>query len=75
MGISEEPEEIVRKMADPKIDYFVGIDPNHESLTAINIRGIPHALLIDPKGIVRFEGHPTLLDGPKLEKLFAKYSE
>lgn len=75
MGISEEPEEIVRKMADPKIDYFVGIDPNHESLTAINIRGIPHALLIDPQGIVRFEGHPTLLDGPKLEKLFAKYSE
>jgi cytochrome c biogenesis protein CcmG/thiol:disulfide interchange protein DsbE len=75
MGISDEPEQIVRKMTDPKIEYYVGIDINHESLTTINIRGIPHALLIDPKGIVRFEGHPTLLDGPKLEKLFAKYSE
>ncbi len=75
MGISDEPEQVVRKMTEPKIDYYVGIDTNHESLTAINIRGIPHALLIDPKGIVRFEGHPTLLDGPKLEKLFAKYSE
>jgi cytochrome c biogenesis protein CcmG, thiol:disulfide interchange protein DsbE len=75
MGISDEPEQVVRKMTEPKIDYYVGIDTNHESLTAINIRGIPHALLIDPKGIVRFEGHPTLLDGPKLEKLFAKYSD
>ena len=75
MGISDEPEQIVRKMTDPKIEYYVGIDTNHESLTAINIRGIPHALLIDPKGIVRFEGHPSLLDGPRLEKLLAKYGD
>jgi thiol-disulfide isomerase/thioredoxin len=75
MGISDEPEQVVRKMTEPKIEYYVGIDANHESLTAINIRGIPHALLIDPKGIVRFEGHPSLLDGPRLEKLLAKYAE
>jgi len=39
--------------------------------------GIPHCMLIDPKGIVRWEGFP-LLEGHELteeviEKLIAKY--
>ena len=30
--------------------------------------------LIDPKGIVRFEGHPSSLDEQKLEQLLAQYN-
>ena len=75
MGVSDEPEEIVRKMTDPKMDYSVGIDTQGRSLATIEVRGIPHALVIDPKGIVRYEGHPASLDEKKLEALFAKYSD
>jgi len=38
-------------------------------------RGIPHAMLIDPHGIVRFEGMPHYLEEKSLEKLMAMYSQ
>ena len=75
MGISDEPEEQVRAMKEPVIDYYVGIDTLHRSISAIEIRAIPHALLIDPKGIVRFEGHPSLLTADRLEKIMERHSE
>ena len=75
MGLSDEPEEKVRAMKEPSIDYFVGIDTQHRSISTIGIRAIPHALLIDPKGVVRFEGHPSLLNADRLEKLMGRYSE
>ena len=75
IGLSDEPEATVRRMTDPKIEYFVGIDPERRSFASLAISGIPHALLIDPKGIVRFEGHPNYLNDAELEKLLARYSE
>jgi cytochrome c biogenesis protein CcmG, thiol:disulfide interchange protein DsbE len=75
IGLSDEAEEKVRAMAEPKIDYYVGIDPQRRSLRTVQVRGIPHALLIDPKGVVRFEGHPSNLTADRLEKLIAQYSE
>jgi cytochrome c biogenesis protein CcmG, thiol:disulfide interchange protein DsbE len=75
IGLSDEPEKTVRRMTNPTIDYYVGIDSQRRSLSMVGVRSIPHALLIDPKGIVRFEGHPGNLDEQKLQSLMAKYSE
>ncbi len=73
IGLSDEPEKTVRRMTNPTIDYYVGIDPQRRSLSTVGVKSIPHALLIDPKGIVRFEGHPGNLDEQKLQSLMAKY--
>ena len=75
IGLSDETEETVRKMTNPKIEYYVGIDTQRHSKSAIGVTGIPHALLIDPKGIVRFEGMPHYLDENNLGKLIAKYTD
>ena len=75
IGLTDEPEEAVRKMTEPKIEYFVAIDTQHRSLSDVGVTGIPHTLLVDPKGIVRFEGHPWLLDETKLEALMQRYAE
>jgi thiol-disulfide isomerase/thioredoxin len=75
IGLSDESEETVRKMKNPRIDYYVGVDPERHSKTEVGVSGIPHALLIDPKGIVRFEGHPHYLDENSLSRLMAKYAE
>ena len=75
IGLSDETEKAVRRMSDPQIENFVGIDPQRRSLSTIGVKSIPHALLIDPKGIVRFEGHPGMLDEKKLQTLLAKYVE
>ncbi len=77
IGISDESLEKVKSFKNPKIDYANGIDTKKTVSAFLGIRGIPHMILIDPKGIVRWEGFPGL-EGHKfteevLEKLLAKY--
>jgi len=75
IGLSDETEEAVRKMTAPKINYCVGTDTQGRTLKAVEVKGIPHAMLMDPKGIVRYEGSPFYLEEKALEKLIAKYSK
>jgi thiol-disulfide isomerase/thioredoxin len=75
IGLSDEPESAVRKMTSPRMDYAVGIDPAGTTSRAMKVRGIPHAVITDPEGIVRFEGHPAHLNEQNLAGLLAKYSK
>lgn len=75
IGLSNEEVEDMKKMTTPKMNYYVGTDPQARSLNAVQVRGIPHALLMDPEGIVRYEGQPTFLDAKYLEDLMDKYSK
>jgi cytochrome c biogenesis protein CcmG/thiol:disulfide interchange protein DsbE len=65
IGISDETEEAVRRMVDPKIEYYVAIDTQARMKKAVEVTGIPHVLIIDPQGYVRWEGFP-FLDGYEL---------
>lgn len=62
IGISDETEEKVQSMTNPKMDYYSAIDSERRMYDSLEIRGIPHCILIDPNGIVRWEGYPTLND-------------
>jgi thiol-disulfide isomerase/thioredoxin len=74
IGLTDDPEEVVVKVSPP-MRYYVGLDTHARTMMAMEIKGIPHSILIDPKGIVRFEGMPTYLDEKKLKRLLDKYSE
>jgi cytochrome c biogenesis protein CcmG, thiol:disulfide interchange protein DsbE len=74
VGLSDEPEQEVRKMQDPKIDYAIAIDTRHRTETEVEVKGIPHTMLIDPNGIVRFEGMPHYLSEKDLVRLLSKFS-
>lgn len=65
IGISDEAEEVVRKMKEPAIEYFQAIDPAKRTYKEYEVKGIPHVVVLDPDGIVRWEGYP-LLDGHEL---------
>ena len=65
IGVSDETEAKVRALADPKIEYASAIDTQARMKKALGVTGIPHVILIDPTGIVRWEGFP-LLDGYEL---------
>jgi len=65
IGVSDETEEKVEAFDNPKINYFEAIDTKGTMKDLIEVKGIPHAILIDPKGIVRWEGFP-LLQGNQL---------
>jgi hypothetical protein len=73
IGITDESEAAVRKMTDPHIEYAVAIDTQARMLKSLEITGIPHCILVDPHGIVRYEGSPAYLDERKLESLMDKY--
>lgn len=60
IGLSDEPEAKVKGMTTPQIDYAVAIDTKARSKTAVGVSGIPHVLLLDPQGIVKWEGFPLL---------------
>lgn len=65
IGLSDEPKEKVHAMATPVVQYAGAIDTKATTSHTMTIKGIPHAILIDPKGIVCWEGFP-LLSGNEL---------
>ena len=75
IGLSDETEQDVRKMKEPQIEYSVAIDTKGRTLRDVGVRTIPHILLIDPKGIVRYQGHPGAINENILQTLFAKYQD
>jgi len=79
IGISDETESKVKAMANPKIEYFSAIDTQARTKKAVKVEGIPHVMIIDPKGLVRWEGFP-LLEGYELSEkvvgeILEKYSK
>ncbi len=73
IGISEEPAAEIRRMADPVMNYAVASDPAGTTYNELQVQAIPHAFLIDPHGIVRFEGNPHYLTEEIVAQLIHKY--
>lgn len=75
IGLSDESAADIRKLASPHIDYYVASDQQSRMEKALAVTGIPHCILIDPQGIVRYEGMPGYLDAAKLKHLLDKYGK
>jgi len=73
IGLSNEKEADVNAMKTPKMNYTVAIDTQARMKRTLAVSGIPHALIIDPNGIVRFEGHPAYLTDAGVATLLRKY--
>ncbi len=73
IGISNESEADIKKMTSPQIDYSVAMDSQSRVMHALAVTAIPHCILIDPHGIVRYEGMPGYLDDAKLKHFLDKY--
>src|SRR5438874_6947227 len=58
IGLSDESEDKIRAMTNPKIDYFVATDTRARMKKQVQVQGIPHVIIMDPHGIVRWEGYP-----------------
>jgi cytochrome c biogenesis protein CcmG, thiol:disulfide interchange protein DsbE len=74
VGLSDEAEADVRKLTDPRIEYSSAIDTQRRTMREVEVSGIPHVLLMDPKGIVRFQGLPGDLTEEKLEKILDQFA-
>ena len=61
--------------ADLKIEFASAIDTKSKLSSALGLNSIPNALLLDPKGIIRYQGHPGTLTEKRLEPILEKPPE
>lgn len=78
IGISDETSEKIKNAKEINIEYGNATDTQARLKKQLEVKGIPHCILIDPDGIVRWEGFPTLtgheLTASTLESIIKKYS-
>lgn len=70
VGLSSQSEEDVTAFKDPNIEYFRAVDTKNRMAKAAGAISVPYVLLIDPKGIVRYQGHPAAINEDWLQSLF-----
>ncbi len=75
VGVTTESQAALEALPELRIEFPCAIDTKAELRTAAGATSIPAALLLDPKGVVCFQGHPAALDELRLRKLLAKSSE
>ncbi len=72
IGLSEETAEAVEAVSQPRIEYYHGVDPQQRTKSALGVQGIPHVVIIDPTGVVRWEGFPFTPGHELTEQVVAK---
>ena len=60
IGISDEKERVVVSMKNPHIEYFNAIDTQKRMKNVVQVKGIPHVMIIDTQGTFCWEGFPFL---------------
>ena len=69
VGLSDEQESKVASMKQPQIEYYSAIDTQKRMKNEVKVTGIPHVMIIDPQGIVRWEGFPFLSEHELTEEV------
>ena len=60
---------------EPHADYYKGVDKEGTTYNALQLKFVPWALLVDPSGIVRWEGSPNDLTDEIITKILKKYKK
>ena len=71
VGLAAENQPEI-EAADPKLEFASTMDARGKVRTGLGISSVPSVLLLDPKGIVRYQGHPAAVCGGKLQTLLVK---
>jgi len=72
VGVTSESEAEIAGMAEPKLEFASVLDSKAQLEAAVGVTSIPYVILVDPKGIVRYQGHPGAITEQKLASLLAK---
>jgi len=71
VAVTSESQDTVESMTDPKIDFPSAIDKG-KLRSAFLVTAVPTVVLIDPKGVVLYQGHPAALTEKQLESILSK---
>ena len=74
IGVSDESVAQVKSMKEPVIEYYSAVDSkNRMKKDILELKGVPHAVVVDPDGIVCWEGGPENLTEGLLDNLVKKF--
>jgi thiol-disulfide isomerase/thioredoxin len=57
---------------DSKIDFPSAVDAKGKIQAAVGVKSVPYVLLMDPRGVIVYEGHPAALGEKELKLILAK---
>jgi thiol-disulfide isomerase/thioredoxin len=75
VGITSEPEAEVADMAESKPGFATMLDPEAKFSVSVGVTSVPYVMLLDPKGIVRYQGHPAAITEKQVEGILPKAAE
>ena len=71
--LTREPSEQVASMLLHEYQYcYIGIDEDGKVFRAFNVKHVPYAVIINPKGIIAWAGNPLTLNNETLKKTLNK---
>jgi len=75
IGVTSESEAEIADMTGPKPDFVSVLDPKAQIGATVGVTSIPYVMLVDLKGVVRYQGHPTAITEKQVQSLLAKAAE
>jgi thiol-disulfide isomerase/thioredoxin len=58
ISITRQPEDTVKQTNDVKIEHYLAVDTQARMEKTLELTAAPHVIIIDPQGVVRWEGYP-----------------
>ena len=75
VGVTSESEAEVADMAEPKIGFAFMLDPEAKFRATVGVTSVPYVMLVDPQGVVRYQGHPAAITEKQVEGILPKAAE
>jgi cytochrome c biogenesis protein CcmG, thiol:disulfide interchange protein DsbE len=69
VGVTSESEAEVADMTEPKMDFATVLDPKVQLGAIVGVTSVPYVMLVDSKGVVRYQGHPSAITEKQVESL------
>lgn len=71
ISITRQSEDVVRQTNDVKIEHHLAVDTQARMEKIVGVTAAPHIIIIDPHGVIRWEGYPFLAGYELTEKVVA----
>jgi len=65
ISLTRQTEDVVRQTNDVKVEHHLAVDTQARMEKSLGVTALPHVILIDTHGVIRWEGFP-FLDGYQL---------
>ena len=75
IALTDKSADDVKKMTSPQFNFPIALDSQARTMRVIELKAVPHVMLVDKKGIVRLEGPPDYLTEKVLQRLLDKYGD